>query len=500
MLRFGSLPGYVVGSTIRTGRPMPTVRRASAHDDPADARPSRTSGDGSGDTLLDVQAEALSDTGAGSVPRLSIGSWAVYDVSNTLFFTGIMGTLFPLWVANAQGGNDATVGFVVASAMVINLMVAPVIGAMSDNARRRLPFLGVFSMIGIATTFLLGAGSPETTVLLFIAAVVTMHVGTVIYNALLVEVSDEGNRGLIGSIGAGIGYLGALLAVGVGIYFGDDYVTAFRVIAVLMLIMTLPVLILLRERPREMRAETRTRATRADRVGRGFQAAFTDLAETIRHTELYPGLRSLLIGRFWYYLAVNTAALFAFRYGTETIEFSEYKVWWVLAVGIVAAMASAPLWGILVDRSGPFRSMQIVLAAWFFVLLGTVAIPWLGLPSDLYWAVGAFSGIMVAGTWVTDRPLLLKIIPAEHAGQFFGLHSLTGRLGTIIGPVMWGFIAADKLWFGDGPSVGLGLGQTYSVVGLILATILALYFVIRSSDEFRTGPNPDTGVTGQASG
>jgi MFS transporter, UMF1 family len=489
VLRFGGLPGYVVGSTIRTGRPMPTVRRASAHDDPADARPGDALGHGS----------AGSGEAAGSVSRLSIGSWAVYDVSNTLFFTGIMGTLFPLWVANSQGGNDATVGFIVACAMVINLMVAPVIGTMSDNARRRLPFLGIFSMIGIATTFLLGAGSPETTVLLFIAAVVTMHVGTVIYNALLVEVSDEGNRGFIGSIGAGIGYLGALLAVGVGIYVGDDYVTGFRVIGVLMLVMTLPVLILLRERPRELRAETHTPS---DRVGKGFQAAFTDLAETIRHTELYPGLRSLLIGRFWYYLAVNTAALFAFRYGTVTIGFSEYKVWWVLAVGIAAAMVSAPLWGMLVDRLGSFRSMQIVLAAWFFVLLGTVAIPWLGLPNDLYWAIGAFSGIMVAGTWVTDRPLLLKIIPAEHAGQFFGLHSLTGRLGTIIGPVMWGFIAADKLWFGQGPSIGLGMGQTYSVVGLIFATILALYFVSRSGDEFGAGlaSNSGTGVTGQSPG
>ena len=39
--------------------------------------------------------------------------------------------------------------------------------------------------------------------------------------------------------------------------------------------------------------------------------------------------------------------------------------------------------------------------------------------------------------------MLLKLIPEEHAGQFFGLHSLTGRLGTIVGPAAWGFIADD---------------------------------------------------------
>ena len=475
MSQFDGLLGYVVGSTICTGRPMPTLRRASAHDDSADARPGQASVDGSGD--------ALSETATVSASRLSIGSWAVYDVSNTLFFTGITGTLFPLWVVNDMGGNDATVGFIVSAAMLANLAVAPVIGAMSDNARRRLPFLGLFSMIGIAATFLLGAGSDEATVVLFAIALVAMHVGTVIYNALLVEVSHEGNRGFIGSIGAGIGYVGALLAVAVGLTFSSDqdYVTAFRAIGLLMLVMTLPVLIMLRERPRELRAETQTPA---DRVGQGFQGAFADLTETLRHTSVYPGLRSLLVGRFAYYLAVNTASIFAFLYGTETIGFSEDKVWAVLAVGIVAAIASAPLWGKLNDAIGPFRTMKIVLGAWFVVLLGTVAIPWLNLPSDLYWIIGLASGIMVAGTWVTDRPLLLKIVPTKHAGQFFGLHSLTGRLGTIVGPVMWGFIAEDKLWFGHGPDLGLGFGQTASVVGLIGGTLLALYFVTKSGNEF----------------
>jgi len=485
VLRFGGLPGYVEGSTIRTGRPMPTLRRASAHDDPTDDR--------------------ASDAGIVSASRISIGSWAVYDVSNTLFFTGIMGVLFPLWVRNVMHGNDATVGFVVAIAMVINLFVSPVIGAMSDNARRRLPFLGLFSMIGIAATFLLGVSSSEVTVMLFIAAVVTMHVGTVIYNALLVEVSHEGNRGFIGSVGAGVGYVGALLAVGVGLYYGQDYVAAFRVIGLLMLVMTLPVLILLRERPWELREETNTPS---GWVGSGFQGAFTDLVATMRNASAYPGLRSLLVGRFWYYLAVNTASIFAFLYGTETIGFSEQKVYGVMALGIVAAAASAQRWGKLNDAIGPFRTMKIVMVAWFFVLLGTVAIPWLGLSSDLYWVIGAASGIMVSGTWVTDRPLLLKIVPIEHAGQFFGLHSLTGRLGTIVGPVMWGFIANKKIWFGHGPDLGLGFGQTASVVGLIGGTVLALYFIARSGDEFGSGsaPGPDTsmgmgtGITDQPAG
>ena len=448
---------------------MPTLRRASAHEETADTR--------------------VSDN---AISRLSIGSWALYDSSNTLFFTGITGTLFPLWVVNDMGGNDSTIGFIVSAAMVVNLLVSPLIGAMSDRARRRLPFLAVFSMIGISATFLLGTGSPEATVTLFGAGLVAMHIGTVIYNALLVEVSTERNRGFIGSVGAGVGYLGAFLAVLIGLTLGgdQDYVTAFRTVGVLMLVMTLPVLVLLRERPRELRAETHTP------VSNGSQGALTDVGQTLRHAARYPGLVNLLVGRFWYYLAVNTASIFAFLYGTETIGFSENKAWTVLAVGIVAAIASAPLWGKLSDAIGPFPTMKIVLAAWLAIMLGTVAIPWLGLPADLDWVVGSASGIMVAGTWVLDRPLLLKLIPAEHVGQFFGLHSLTGRLGTIVGPIMWGFIAEKELWFG--PDFGLGFGQTASVASLVGATALALFFVTRSGEKFETVVGTDSEPTASA--
>ena len=431
---------------------MPTLRRASAHKE----------------SIEDRSVNVVSS-------RLSIGSWVLYDVSNTIFFAGVTGIFFPLWVVNDMGGNDATIGFTVAGAMLANLLVAPVFGAMSDNARRRLPFLAVFSLIGIGSTFLLGTLSLEASLVLFGVAMIAMHTGIVIYNALLVEVSTDRNRGFIGGLGVGVGYLGALLAVLIGLTLAEEqgYVMAFRAIGVLMLVMTLPVLTLLRERPRELRGDGGVSASHGTVAGVG---------DALRRARRYPGLFSFLIGRFWYYLAVNTASIFAFLYGTKTIGFSETKVYLVLGIGILTAIAAASMWGRLSDRIGPFRSMRFVLFCWVIVLLGTVAIPWLNLPADLYWIIGPASGALVAGTWVVDRPLLLKLIPEEHAGQFFGLHSLTGRLGTIVGPAAWGFIADDMLWFGLG--VGLGFGQTASVTSLIAATALGLYFVTRSGEEF----------------
>ena len=225
---------------------MPTVRRASAHKEPAGA----------------------------SVPsRLSAGSWILYDVSNTIFFAGVTGIFFPLWVVNDMGGSDATIGFTVAGAMLANLLVAPVFGAMSDGARRRLPFLAVLSMVAIASTFLLGTLGLSASLALFGVSLVAMHTAVVVYNALLVEVSTEANRGLIGGIGVGVGYLGALLAVAIGLTLAEDqgYVMAFRAVGAIMLVLTLPVVFLLRERPREARggAGRRRRPRRHLQRGQG---------------------------------------------------------------------------------------------------------------------------------------------------------------------------------------------------------------------------------------
>ena len=432
---------------------MPTLRRVTAQEESIDDR----------------SAQAASS-------RLSIGSWILYDVSNTIFFAGVVGIFFPLWVVNDMGGSDATIGFAVAGAMLANLLVAPVFGAMSDGARRRLPFLAAFSLIGIGSTFLLGTLSLLASVALFGAALVAMHTGIVIYNALLVEVSTERNRGFIGGLGVGVGYLGALLAVAIGLTVAEDqgYVTAFRTTGVLMFVMTLPVLTLLRERPRELRSSD---ASATD------YGAIAGAIHTMRRATRIPGLASFLIGRFWYYLAVNTASIFAFLYGTKTIGFSETQVYVILGIGILVAIPSATIWGRISDRIGPYRTMKIVLSSWVVVLLCTIAIPWVGLPSGLYWIIGPASGVLVAGTWVVDRPLLLKLIPEEKVGQFFGLHSLTGRLGTIVGPAAWGFIADDSLWFGSG--IGLGLGQTAAVAGLMVATVIALFFVARSGEELK---------------
>ena len=418
------------------------------------------------------------ESGRATVAGLSVGSWVLYDVANTVFFTGIHGIFFPLWVVQDMGGSDGTIGFTVAGAMLANLLIAPIFGAMSDGARRRLPLLAVLSMVGIASTFLLGTLSLDASLVLFGISLIAMHTGVVVYNAMLVDVSTRSNRGLIGGIGVGIGYLGVLLVIVIGLTVAEShgYVMAFRAVGALMLVLTLPVVVLMRERPREPSPHEGEA---------GHYGAIHDAARAIRDASRYPGLVKLFAGRFFYYLTVYTASLFAFIYGTETIGFSEQKMYLILGGGTLTAILSAPAWGWLSDRLGPYMAMRFVLIGWLLALSGAIAIPWLGLPDYLYWLVGIASGLLVAGTWVIDRPLLLMLIPEERAGQFFGIYSLTGRLGMMVGPAIWAFIASSTPEFGIGVKVGigLGLGQTAAICSLVVSVALAVLVLGSSGRE-----------------
>ena len=62
-----------------------------------------------------------------------IAAWASYDITNTIFFIGVVGIFFPLWVTNDIGGNDATVGFTMSAAMIVSLVLAPFFGTMTPQ-------------------------------------------------------------------------------------------------------------------------------------------------------------------------------------------------------------------------------------------------------------------------------------------------------------------------------------------------------------------------------
>ena len=409
------------------------------------------------------------------ITRRAVAGWVLYDLANMIFSMGVISLFFSLWVRDMVGpGRDNQVyGLITAVSMAIIFVVSPLLGAMTDQARRRMPFLVASTLICVAFTTLLGRSGFVLTILCFIIANVAYQAGQQFYDALLPEVSTEANRGKIGGIGVGIGYLGSYVAVGLGLVFGpDDKPFLFGLIALLFLLFAIPCFLFVKERgnprPRPITATVVREATR-------------ETIRTLRSGEQYPGLVRFLVGRVFYTDAINTVVAMMVLYtvnialstGLTEVE-SQAQANLILMVAITFAIVGGFFWGWLADKLGPKHTLTLVLRAWIVIFLGVASIGILGLPLWALYIVAACAGFSLGGVWAADRPLMLRLTPPARIGEFYGLYGMVGRFSNITGPAIWALVTYVTIQvFGLTPRVGQGIGVLV-LLGLIITSYVIL--------------------------
>lgn len=394
----------------------------------------------------------------------SVLSWALYDLANTIFSMNIVSLYMSLWVINEMGGTDATWGYVNSLSMLLMLVTAPVLGALSDQAGRRKPFLLASTLLCVAFTLLLGTGGLDTSLVLFIAANYFFQAGLVFYDAMLPVVSTPENRGRVGGIGIALGYVGSLLGVAAGILLlrHIGYVGIFRVTGLMFLAFALPIFLFVREP--------------AGRIGfrldlDTFTGALRQIGDTVRHVRRYRGLGRFLVGRAFYADAANTLIVFMGVYVTNEVGFGETETQVLMLTATFAGVVGGFLLGRVVDRVGPKKTLNGVLFLWMAVLAATIAIAVLDMPKPLFYAVACAAGIALGGTWASDRPFMLVLSPPARLGEFYGLYSLVGRFAAVVGPALWALIADT-----------LGMGRPAAVGGLLVMVVIA-WIVLRPVDD-----------------
>ncbi|MQG73883.1 MAG: MFS transporter [SAR202 cluster bacterium] len=405
----------------------------------------------------------------------SIVSWILYDVANTIFNMGIVGLFLPLWINERAGTTDADLGFPIAISMAIVLLGSPVLGALTDQAKGRVRTFTVLNIVAATATFLIGSVSATTISLIaFSVAFICVYLAELIYNSMLEKASTEENRGKIGGIGIGLGYLGALAVILFALeydHFSNDYGAAFQVLGVLFLLTALPITFFFFDSNEKV---SRTR-------GAVLYSTWLQIKRTRAHFRHYPLLPKFFLARYFYMIAVATGSTFGVLYGLKTIGFSEREVELVMLLGIVIAIPASIIWGYIVDRIGPSTALKFNVLGWSLVLAGSVSIPWFGLNTQLWWPLSAFTAMFYGGLWVADRPLLIRLSPVD-LGEMFGIYGAISRLASITGSIAWPFIA-----------VNLGLGQPASVFFLFCCSIVGAVLLIRFQDGSQ-GKQPTTVV------
>jgi UMF1 family MFS transporter len=430
------------------------------------------------------------------IPRRAIASWVLYDLANTIFSMGIVSAYFSLWVRQSVGADraDSVYGTITAISMAIIFVMSPLLGAMTDRARRRMPFLIASTLICVVFTLLLARSGFYITAICFVIANAAYQAGLQFYDALLPEVSTEANRGRIGGIGVGIGYLGSYLAIGLGLVLGtDDLPLLFAVIAAAFLFFAIPCFLFVRERgnphPQPINVRMAIESTR-------------ETIRTLRSSSEYPGLLRFLIGRVFYTDGINTVIAIMLLYTVNVAIASGLgeadgarQGQLILLTAVTFAIIGGFFWGWLTDRLGPKRTLNYVLRAWMAIFAFAAAIGIFSLPVSALYVVACSAGFSLGGIWAADRPYMLRLTPPARIGEFYGLYGMVGRFSAITGPGIWAVMGYFLITRAGLPA---HRGQGFGVLALLVLVIISYVILQKVDDTPRvwTGANLERSVPG----
>jgi len=413
-------------------------------------------------------------------------AWATYDFANTIFsFAVVSGAIGLYLVSDRQFGErdgNLFLSLAVVASVGLNAAISPFLGAISDRGGRRMPFLLAFTLLCIGSTFFIADVPVVLGLVLFIIANFAYQAALIYYDATLKSISTPASRGTLSGIGTAVGY-GGTIFVGLLIFLLDiPVVDRFRLTAVLFLLFAIPIFVFVKEPKRE----AETPLTLAD-----IKDAFGQLRRSIKDARAVPGLGRFLLGRFFYSDAVNTVIVVMSVVTVKALGMTAATANLVLLSLTVVAIVMSFVWGWLVDRQGPKRTLVMVLISWAVgLLLGGIAIGFGSAGIVPFLIAGAILGSGLGGVQVADRVLMVRLSPPAQLGEFFGLYGLVGKGSQVVGQLLYGTLIYLLL-----DSLGNGAYQV-AVLSLLITMLIGLWLLWPVRDDWAgSGEIEGTGMS-----
>ena len=437
------------------------------------------------------------------IPKRQVISWALWDWGSAAFNAVITTFVFTVYLTSelfldpaiiaakesdpqqydaALAGLSSGLGLGLAAAGIIVALLAPVLGQRSDSAGRRKLWLGIntgFVILATALMWFVEATPSHFVfgVILVAAGNVFFEIGSVNYNAMLVQVSTPKTVGKVSGFGWGAGYLGGivlLLVVYIGFIagepphwfgVGDDAGANIRMVAVFAaawtLLFSLPIFLFVPE------LETPRAREKVN-----FFASYRILFQTVKG--LYANSRNT----FYFLLASavyrdGLAGIFTFGGIIAAVTFG-FSAGEVLIFGIVANVVAGVgtfIAGWFDDR---FGAKPVIVTSLVGLIVAGLAVFFAhdGGPTA-FWIGGLVLCLFVGPAQAASRSFLARIMPAGREGEIFGLYTTTGRAVSFLAQILF---AAFITWFG---------AQYWGILGLIVVLFVGLMLLLPVKSQLR---------------
>ncbi len=376
------------------------------------------------------------------VRRREVFGWAMYDFANSGYTTVVLTAVFNAYfVSTVAGGQDwATLAWTLAlgASYAIVMVAGPIVGAWADAhaAKKRALLLSTVGCVaGTAALALVGPGDVALAIALLIVSNVAYSMGENLTASFLPELARPAAVGKVSGWGWSLGYVGGLLALGLGLAWvmGADArgSTAAQAVPGTMLITAAVfaaasafTFALLRERAVPVPASEVA------------SHAFARLARTAKEALAYRDLLAVFACGTCYQAGVATVITLSAIYAEQVMGFGmKETILLILALNVTAGIGAFGF-GYAQDRLGKVPALRYTLWAW----IAMVAVAWGATTSAQFWVAANLAGLAMGSSQSAGRALVAYFAPPSRTGEFFGLWGTATRLASILGPVTYGVV------------------------------------------------------------
>jgi MFS transporter, UMF1 family len=401
------------------------------------------------------------------VKKREIFGWCCFDFANSAFTTIIITVIYARYfvgvVADGQVSAPAWWGRALALSQVAVILVSPLLGAVADAKAGKKRFLMMTALVcSVATMALYWVGQGEIWLALALVGVanIAFSLSENLCAAFLPEISTPENAGRISGYGWSFGYFGGLISLQLALAIiesGEGRVPwTFVMTGAFFLLASVPTLLLLRERavPQPLaKGETYLKA--------GWRANVALLRELPQHRTLFV----FFIAMVFFVAGLMAVVSFSSVYADQVLKMTLKETVMLFVVLQLMGVVGAFGFGVVQDRIGSKAALVGALILWVIVC---VWVAWCRTKGE-FMAIGVVAGLALGSLQSAGRAVVSMLTPPGRSGEFFGCWGFFGKLAALIGPLVFGELAA---LFGYRTAILTNAG--FFLVGLAIVATLDL--------------------------
>jgi len=341
-------------------------------------------------------------------------------------------------------------GRAISISMLLVAISSPILGAVADYSRskKKLLFINCYlTVIFTGLLYFVRAGDIRMGMIFFIIANYGFNSGNVFYNALLPEITSRDNMGKISGLGWGVGYMGGLLSLVLVLPLVHNNLTrwVFPTIAAFFGLFAIFTFVLLRE------------VSRTSKRANYFKIAYQRLSHTAANIRDFRELIKFIISYLIYNDGIIIVISFGAIYGATRFGMTQKELIIYFIIANFTSIIGSLIFGFITDRLGAKKTIMTTLVIW----VGVVLAAFFSNTIQQYYLVGMLAGIAIGASQSSSRSMLALLTPDSKMAEFFGFYSVTGKIASIIGPLVYGEVAritGDQRWAILSVLIFFGLG------------------------------------------